>query len=88
MVATTSITVPVVIPNLQEGVEQNLCLQRNPTQKSQGVLKQAIVVAKLSFHHAQPVHNSTMTCRISKQLCKSGVPSGGLNENFRTRCNF
>ena len=29
-----------------------------------------------------------MTGRISKQFCTSGVPSGGLNENLRTKRNF
>ena len=42
------------------------------------------MVAKLSFSYVQ----SMMTGRISKQLCTSGMPSGGLDENMKTRHNF
>jgi hypothetical protein len=47
-----------------------------PHTESPGVLNQAINVAKLSFHHVQ----SMMT--------GSGMPSGSLNENLRTRLKF
>jgi hypothetical protein len=47
------LSVPVVLPNLQEEVGHILCLYRIPTQKSPGVLNQVIMVAKLSFHHVQ-----------------------------------
>jgi len=60
------------------------CLWRIHTQKSPGVLNQAVMVAKLSFHHVQ----SMMTGRISKHLFTSGMLSGGLNENLMTRCKF
>ena len=35
-----------------------------------------------------PVYDSMMTGRICKQLCTSGMLSGGLNENWRTGRNF
>jgi len=47
-----------------------------------------------SWNHKQhcagftPVYDPMMTGRISKQFCTSGVPSGGLSENLRTRRNF
>jgi hypothetical protein len=48
------LSVPVVLPNLQEEVEQTLfSTQRNP-----GALNQVIVVAKLSFHHVQSKQSS------------------------------
>jgi hypothetical protein len=34
-----------------------------------------------------PLYDSMMPGRISKQLCASGMPSGGLNENLRARRN-
>jgi hypothetical protein len=40
--------------------------------------------AILTFHHFQ----SMMTGRIFKHLCSSGMPSGCLNGNLRTRRNF
>ena len=47
-----------------------------------------------SWNHKQhcagftPVYDPNMTGKISKQLCTSGVPSGGLNGNLRTRRSF
>ena len=53
------------------------------------MLNQAIVVARLSFHHVQPKQTPwDRDFKISKQHCTIGMPSGGSNENTRTRSNF
>jgi hypothetical protein len=69
-------------------VTKTLSLKSLPKWKSPGVLNQAIVVAKLSFHHAQSKQPPSRTGGIYKQLCTSGMPSGGLSENLRTGRNF
>jgi hypothetical protein len=48
------------------------------------MLNQAIMMARLLFHHIQ----SIMTGGIAKQLCTIGMPSGSLNENLRTDTTF
>ena len=75
-------------------MDLKLCifLERMPTQQSTGVLNQAIVVTKLLFHQhrerSAPVYDPMKIGRISKQFCTSRMPSGGLNENFKTRHIF
>jgi hypothetical protein len=77
-------SMPIILSDLQKEVEQKLCLQLIPTQKSPGVLNQVTMVAKLSFSYVQ----SVVTGRISKQLCVSGMPLCSLDKNVRTRRNF
>jgi hypothetical protein len=94
MVATASVIRACISSKLlgTGGLKLRLCLERMPTQKSTEVLNQAVVVAKLSFHQnrerSAPVYDPMKTCRISKQFCTSGMPSGGLNGNLRTRHIF
>jgi len=54
------LSVPVVLPDLQEEVEQALCLLRTSTQTRPGALNKVIVVAKLSFHHVQSKQSSAV----------------------------
>jgi hypothetical protein len=82
------LSVPVVLPNLQEEMLKTMSLTSLPTWKSPGVLNQAIVTVKLSIHHVQSIQPPCRTYRIHKELCTSGMPSGGLNENLRTGRNF
>jgi len=64
------------------GRTEALCLTYLHTEKSRG-LSEVIVVAKLSFQHAQSKQPPFDWGRkISRQLCTSGMTSGGLNENL------
>jgi len=71
MVATVLLSVPVDLPNLQEEEEQKLCLERIPTQKSPGVLNQAIVV---------PVYGSTASNPSNHRATEVGSNLATLHE--------
>ena len=89
MVATASVIRARNSSKLTGRGGTKLHLQLLSTQKSPGMLNQAIVVARLSFHHVQTKQTPyDRDCKISKQHCTIGMPSGGSNENTRTRSNF
>ena len=61
------LSVPAFLPDLQEGVEQKLCLYLIPAHKSQGVLKSGDRGGhEQHCSRLAPIHDSMMTGRISK----------------------
>jgi len=63
--------VPVDLPNLQVEVEQKLCLERIPTQKSPGMLNQVIVV---------PIYDSATSNPSSHRAIEVGSNLAALHE--------
>ena len=60
------LSVPVVLPDLQEEVEQKLCFLHLPTQKIPGMLNQTVVVAKPSSTTPNPSNHRAIKVGINR----------------------
>jgi hypothetical protein len=79
---------PQFFETCRKSLNKNFVFSLSPHRKSRDVKSGGRGGHKQHCSRLAPIHDSMMTGRIYKQLYTSGTPSGGLNDNLKTRRNF